>query len=136
VRHGARNAATGALVQLLRERRRQDDCLAVVEALGTVRPAIPTLLLWDHAPPHQPTRVLEAAQRAHSTLAWLHFRAPELNPCEDLWRLMQAVVAANRCFPDLDALARHAIAWLAALTAEARLPCSGLLGRKFQWLAT
>jgi hypothetical protein len=49
---------------------------------------------------------------------------------------MKAVVAANRCFQDLDALARHAVGWLNALTAEARLLCSVLLGRKFQWLAT
>jgi transposase len=134
--HGARTAATGEWVQLLRARRRQDDCLACVEALGQVRPEVSKLLLWDNAPPHQPTRVLEAAARAHSTIAWLPFRAPELTPCADLWRLLKAVVAANRCFPDLDTLARHAVAWLDALTTEARLLCSGLLGRKFQWLAT
>jgi transposase len=134
--HGALNAATGALVQLIHERGRQDDCLAFVEALGQVRPVGPKLLIWDNAPPHHPKRVLGAAERAHITIAWLPFRAPELNPCEDLWRLMKAVVAANRCFSDLDALARHAVAWLANLTAEARLLCSGLLGQKFQWLAT
>jgi hypothetical protein len=49
---------------------------------------------------------------------------------------MKAVVTANRCFPDLDALAHHAVAWLAALIAEASLLCSGLLGQKFQWLST
>ncbi len=136
VLHGALNAATGELVQLIRERSRQDDCLAFVEELGKVRPEVPKLLIWDNAPPHHPKRVLEAAQRANITIAWLPFRAPELNPCEDLWRLMKAVVAANRCFPDLEALARHAVAWLDALTAEARLLCSGLLGEKFQWLAT
>ncbi len=134
--HGALNAATGELVQLIRERSRQDDCLAFIEALGKVRPDVSKLLIWDNAPPHHPKRVLEAAQRAHITIAWLPFRAPELNPCEDLWRLMKAVVAANRCFQDLDALALHAVAWLAARSAEARLLCSGLLGLKFQWLST
>jgi transposase len=136
VLHGALNAATGELVQLIRERSRQDDCLAFVEQLGAIRPNIPKLLIWDNAPPHHPKRVQEAAARSRITIAWLPFRAPELNPCEDLWRLMKAVVAANRCFQDLDALARHAVAWLDALTAEARLLSSGLLGRKFQWLAT
>lgn len=136
VLHGALNAATGELVQLLRERSRQDDCLAFIEALGQVRPEVPKLLIWDNAPPHHPKRVLEAAAQAHITIAWLPFRAPELNPCEDLWRLMKAVVAANRGFPDLDELARHAVDWLAARTDDDRLLCSGLLGRKFQWRST
>jgi transposase len=136
VLHGALNAATGELVQLIRERSRQDDCLAFIEELGKLRPDIPKLLIWDNAPPHHPKRVLEAAQRLHITIAWLPFRSPELNPCEDLWRLLKAVVAANRCAPDLDDLARQAVAWLAALTRETRLLCSGLLGTKFQWLST
>lgn len=136
VLHGALNAATGELVHLIRERSRQDDCLAFVEELATVRPDIPKLLIWDNAPPHHPKRVQEAAARRRITIAWLPFRAPELNPCEDLWRLMKAVVAANRCFQDLDALARHAAAWLDTLTTEARLLSAGLLGTKFQWLST
>ena len=133
---GALNAATGEFVHLIRERSRQDDCLAFVEALGQVRPRVPKLLIWDNAPPHHPKRVLEAAERAHITIAWLPFRAPELNPCEDLWRLMKAVVAANRCAPDLDHLAQQAVDWLTTLSPYDRLRCSGLLGTKFQWLST
>jgi transposase len=136
VLHGALNAATGELVQLIRERSRQDDCLAFVEALGQVRPEVPKLLIWDNAPPHHPKRVLEAAVRAHITIAWLPFRAPELNPCEDLWRLMKAVVAANRWASNMDELAQQAAAWLAALSPYDRLRCSGLLSLKFQWLST
>lgn len=134
--HGALNAASGELVQLIRERGRQDDCLAFVEALGQLRPDVPKLLVWDNAPPHHPKRVLEAAARAHITIAWLPFRSPELNPCEDLWRLMKAVVAANRCAASMDDLAQQAVAWLAALAPDDRLRCSGLLSTKFQWLVT
>jgi transposase len=104
--------------------------------LATVRPEVPKLLIWDNAPPHHPKRVLEAAARLRITIACLPFRSPELNPCEDLWRLMKAVVAANRCPMDLDDLARQAVAWLNRLTDEARLLCADLLGRKFQWLST
>lgn len=136
VLHGALHAATGEFIHLIRERTRQDDCLAFVEVLGTVRPEVPKLLIWDHAPPHHPKRVLEAAARHHITIVWLPFRAPELNPCEDLWRLMKAVVAANRCASDLDALAQQAVTWLDALSPDDRLRCSGLLGTKFQWLST
>lgn len=52
------------------------------------------------------------------------------------WRVMKAVVAANRCAPDLDALVQQAVAWLAALSPYDRLRCSGLLSIKFQWLST
>lgn len=138
VLHGALNAATGELVQLVRERSRQDDCLAFVEALGTVRPNIPKLLIWDNAPPAIPSACW---WRPHSgasqiTSAWLHFRAPELNPCEDLWRLMKAVVAANRAYESVTELAERAVAWLATLLPADRLRISGLFGTKFQWLST
>lgn len=104
--------------------------------MGKLRPEVPKLLIWDNAPPHHPIRVREAAERAHITIAWLPFRAPELNPCEDLWRLMKSVVAANRCAANMDALAVQAAAWLAALSPYDRLRCSGLLSIKFQWLST
>ena len=134
--HGALNAATGELATLLRERSRQDDCLAFVEALGRVRPTVPKLLIWDNAPPHHPKRVQAAAQAAGITIAWLPFRSPELNPCEDLWRLMKGVVAANRVYETVQALAEYARSWLDALPLDDRLRKSGLLSPKFQWLST
>ena len=85
VLHGALNAATGELVQLVRERSRQDDCAAFVEALGPLRPTVPKRLIGDTAPPHHPKRVLAAAEAVHMTIVWLPFRAPELMPCS-AWR--------------------------------------------------
>lgn len=134
--HGALNAATGELVTLIRERSRQDDCLAFVETLGQVRPDVPKLLVWDNAPPHHPKRVQAAAAAARITIAWLPFRAPELMPCEDLWRLTKAVVAANRVYETVQRLAEYAVDWLATRSPFERLRQSGLLGAKFQWLAT
>jgi transposase len=134
--HGALNAATGDLVTRVRERCRQDDCAAFVEALGQVRPAVPKLLVWDNAPPHHPKRVQAAAMAANITLAFLPFRAPELMPCEDLWRLSKAVVAANRVYATVQEQAERAVAWLAALSPFDRLLKSGLFGLKFQWLST
>jgi transposase len=133
---GALNAATGDLLTLIRERSRQDDCLAFVEALGQVRPQVPKLLIWDNAPPHHPKRVLAAAAAAHITRAFLPFRAPELMPCEDLWRLAKALVAANRAYEAVQEQAERAVGWLAALTPFDRLLKSGLFGAKFQWLST
>ncbi len=134
--HGALNAATGDLVALVRERSRQDDCAAFIAALGQVRPDIPKLLVWDNAPPHHPKKVLAAAEAAHIQLAFLPFRAPELMPCEDLWRLGKAVVAANRVYETVQEQAEKALAWLTALSPFDRLLKSGLLGLKFQWLST
>jgi transposase len=114
--HGALNAATGELVALIRERSRQDDCAAFVEALGRVRPHVPKLLGWDNAPPHHPKRVQATATAANIHLVFLPFRSPELMPCEDLWRLAKAVVAANRVYQAVQEQAERAVAWLTTLS--------------------
>lgn len=134
--HGALQVQTGELVEVLRERSRQDDCIVLLERLGQVRPDVPKLLVWDNAPPHHPKRVAAAAAAAHITLVWLPFRSPELNPLEDLWRRLKAVVAANRVYDSLDALAHHALSWLDAHTPEELLRCSSLTSSKFHWLPT
>jgi transposase len=139
VLHGALNAAPSELVSLIRERSRQDDCAAFVEALGQVRPDVPKLLVWDNAPPHHPKKVQAAAAAAHITLTFLTFlpfRAPELMPCEDLWRLTKALIAANRVYAAVQEQAERALAWLATLSPFDRLLKSGLFGAKFQWLAS
>jgi transposase len=134
--HGAINVRTGAFVQLVRERSRQDDALAFVTALGQYDPGVPKLLIWDNAPPHHPTRVRQAAAEAGVEIVWLPFRAPELNPCEDLWRLLKGKVAANRVYAEVADLAAAASRWLADLTAAQVLRSSGLTSPKFQWLLT
>jgi transposase len=134
--HGARTAHSGALVAVLRERSRQDDCIAFLERVGQVRPEVPKLLIWDNAPPHHPKRVREAAANAQITIAWLPFRSPELKPLEDLWRLLKAAVAANRVYATWDALATHAVAWLDAHLPQTLLACCGLTSSKFAWLPT
>lgn len=99
VLHSALNAVTGQFVPLIRplirERSRQEDGLAFVEALGQVRPDVPQRLIWENAPPHHPKRVLETAARAPITMAWLPIRAPELTPCS-AWRRPVAADAGGR----------------------------------------
>jgi len=104
--------------------------------LGQGRPEVPKLLMWDNAPPHHPKRVLEAAAAAQIDIVWLPFRSPELNPCEDLWRRLKAVIAANRAYASLEEEAEPAVAWLDGLSNEGRLRSCGLKSSKFQWLAT
>jgi transposase len=133
---GAINVTSGQVVRLVRERSRKEEVAAFVEALGQVRPAVKKLLIWDNAPPHHPHLVRDTASAAHITLAFLPFRSPELNPCEDLWRLLKGVVAANRVYASLELLVERALAWLDAHTPDAILRCCGLTSSKFDWLPT
>jgi hypothetical protein len=133
---GALNVQTGELVQVVRERCRTADIQAAVAALGQVRPGVPKLLVWDNAPPHHPRLVRQTAEAAGIEIAWLPFRAPELNPCEDLWRRLKHLIAANRVYSSVSELAARAVAWLAALSATDVLRCAGLRSTKFNWLPT
>lgn len=134
--HGMLNLDSGELVYLIRARGRGPDCAAAIAALGQRRPGVPKLLVWDNAPPHHTHAARDAAALAGVELAWLPFRSPELNPCEDLWRHLKSTVAANRAYDSVEALAARASAWLAALAASQVLRLSGLHARKFDWLAT
>jgi transposase len=133
---GALTVVTGRLVTLVREHCRTADTQAFVEQLGTVRPEAPKLLVWDNAPLHHPKVVRHAAEAARITLAFLPFRAPELMPCDDLWRQLKAVVAANRAYAAVTELAERAVAWLDAIPPADRLRRSGLTSSKFTWLPT
>jgi transposase len=134
--HGTVNALTGQMMEVVRERGRSADVAVAIEALGRHRSGIPKLLVWDNAPAHH-TRLVDTTAKAMGIeLAWLPFRSPELNPCEDLWRQLKGQVAANRVYPSVDLLADHAVAWLEDLSAEDVLRCTGLRSSKFDWLPT
>jgi transposase len=136
VLHGALNVATGEVVRLVRERGRGDDVAALVAALGAVRPGVRKLLVWDNAPPHHTKVARNTAAAAGVEVAWLPFRSPELNPCEDLWRHLKNEVAANRVYPTIDDLAARATAWLDGLAPADVLRLAGLRSLKFDWLST
>lgn len=137
---GAINLATGARVEVVRERHRGADSAAFIAALGAKRTATgaepPWLLVWDNAPAHKPKVVQAALATAGITVAWLPFRAPELNPCEDLWRHLKRLIAANRVYPSVDDLAERAVQWLTDLTDEQTRRLAGLASSKFAWLST
>jgi transposase len=133
---GALHVGSGELVHTVRERCRTDDVLAAVQRLGTVRPDVPKLLIWDNAPPHHPHRVRDAAGEVGITLAFLPFRSPELMPLEELWRGLKAVVAANRCYASLEELAERAVDWLDGMSDDERRRRCGLHSSKYDWLPT
>jgi transposase len=133
---GALQVTSGELVRLVRERARTADAVALVEALGAVRPTVPKLLVWDNAPPHHPTAVNQAAQEAGVELVFLPFRSPELMPLEELWRGLKAAIAANRAYPTMEELADCPVAWLDAMANDDRLRRCGVRSSKFNWLPT
>ena len=130
------NVLSGELVRVGRPRARKEDAQALVQTLGQLRPDVAKLLVWDNAPPHQPTSVRQAAEAAGITRTFLPFRAPELNPCEDLWRQLKGVVAANRAYASVEHLLDRALAWLDTLTPSEVLRRSGLASFKFNWVPT
>jgi hypothetical protein len=70
------------------------------------------------------------AAAAHIQLAFLPFQVPELMPCEDLWRLSKAVIAANRADEAVQEQAERAVAWLTNLVSSAQIFSGYLLGSK------
>ena len=136
--HGALNAACGDFVALIRERSRQDDCLAIVDALGRVHPGVPKLLVWDNAPGITPRRTIPSAWRPQPRPPTSRSPGcPSARPNSCRARICGASrrrVAANRPYRDEQAAADlvqsfaeqalHSIGGLFPPTASAVLPCS------------
>ena len=101
-----------------------------------MRPGVPNSPVWDNAPLHRPKRGKEAARAAGTALAFPPFRSPERMPPEDPRRGRKQAVAANRCYPGIDALVERALAWLDGLSNGDRLRRRGLRSSKFDWLPT
>jgi transposase len=131
---GFLNVLTGKLVRTVRQRGRGEDIAAGVRTLGGAE--VRRLLIWDNAPPHQARVARDAAEALGIEIVKLPFRSPELNPLEDLWRLLKAVVAANRVYGSLEELAERAVDYLDGLSEDDVLRLSGLLSSKFNWLPT
>jgi transposase len=136
VLHGALNIGTGELVRVVRERSRGVDSAALVAALAARTAAGRSLLVWDNAPPHQTHIARETAAAVGIAIVPLPFRSPELMPCEDVWREMKRVVAANRAYTDVDELAQRGMGWLDERMPGELLRIAGLRSSKFDWLPT
>jgi transposase len=124
----------GKLVRTVRQRGRGEDIAAGVRKLGDA--GVRRLLIWDNAPPHQARVARDATEALGVEIVKLPFRSPELNPLEDLWRSLKAVVAANRAYESVDELAERAVDYLDELSEDDVLRLSGLLSSKFNWLPT
>ena len=136
VLHGALNIVTGELVRVVREHSRGTDSAALIAAVAAQTPAGRSLLVWDNAPPHHTHVARETAEATGIAIVPLPFRSPELMPCEDVWRGMKGVVAANRAYANVDELAARAVRWLDDCGPAELLRLAGLQSSKFDWLPT
>jgi transposase len=136
VLHGALNVTTGEVVRIVREHNRGLDSAALVAALAVRTPAGRSLLVWDNAPAHHTRLARETAEAVGIAVMPLPFRSPELMPCEDIWREMKRVVAANRVYADVDDLAQRGVGWPDERTPDDLLRIAGLHSSKFIWLPT
>ena len=136
VLHGAVDVTTGAMVRMVRERNRGADSAALIAAVAARTPAGKSVLVWDNAPPHHTRLARETAEATGITILPLPFRSPELMPCEEVWRELKRVVAANRAYADVDELVARAVAWLDSQSPADLLRLTGLRSSKFDWLPT
>ena len=90
-------------------------------------------LLLDRHGSHRHPRSVRLAEQLHIRLLWLPRQHPKLNPVDHLWRGLKNDLAANRQFASVDEQARHAEAWVRALTPTQTLRKVGLLS-KHCWL--
>lgn len=69
-------------------------------------------------------------------IGWLPFRSPDLNPCEDVWRELKRVVAANRAYTDVNEQVQRGVERLDDRSSDEVLCIAGLQSSKFDWLPT
>ena len=123
--YGALDVRSGEVIAEPYPKGRSDHTKAFLRnVLGRVEGEI--LLVWDHASWHiskSVRKLLDECDRLRVLL--LPKRAPEVNPVEDLWRVLKNTVAANVERP-LDALKEACRRFFDDLTPKQALRTAGL----------
>jgi hypothetical protein len=131
---GAINARTGHRIVLIRPRAGGADARAFLVELRRCYRAWGTIwLLADRASGHTDRQTQAIAADLDIRFLWLPKQTPELNAMDQLWRELKRVVAANRQYPTVDALAAAAALWVLLLTPVESCRKAGLLSQHF-WL--
>lgn len=131
---GTINARTGHRVVLARPKAGGADARAFLVELRRHYRRAPTLwVLADRASAHTDRQTQALAQRLRIRFLWLPKQAPELNAMDQLWRELKAIIAANRQFPTIDALATAAMLWVLMLSPIESRRKAGMLSPHY-WL--
>ncbi len=128
---GAINVRTGHRVVLKRPRAGGAGARAFFAELRPRYRAYGTIcLLLDRASGHTDRKTQALAAKLDIRLLWLPKHAPELNPMDQLWRLLKQHVAANRQAQTIDQLADEAEAWILRLSPTDARRKAGLLSQR------
>jgi transposase len=131
---GAINVRSGHRVVLKRRRAGGAEARAFfLELRRRYRAHGAILLLLDRASGHTDRKTQALAAELDIRLLWLPKHAPELNPMDQLWRLLKSHVAANRQAETIDQLAEEAEAWVLRLSSIEVRRKAGLLSAR-AWL--
>jgi transposase len=113
---GALDARTGALIHLVRERKRAVDFVAFLEQLAARYPRGPVVLILDNVITHDAKLVrawLAQPEHWRFQVRWLpKYAAHDHNPIERVWGLLKDHVAANRLYGSIELLVATAERYL------------------------
>ena len=131
---GTIDLRTGRRVLLVRTHQRLTDFHRFLRRLRHGVGACGALwLLLDRHGSHRSPSSLRLADQLNIRLLWLPRQCPKLNSVDHLWRALKNALSANRQFTSIDEQARHAVAWVRALTPKQTLRKAGLLAENC-WL--
>lgn len=131
---GTINPRTGHRVVLVRPTAGGADAQAFLREVRRHYPRAGTIwLLADRASAHTDHRTQALAMQLRIRFVWLPKQASELNAMDQLWRELKRVIAANRQFPTVTALAVAAMLWVLMLSPHEARRKAGLLSPNF-WL--
>jgi transposase len=119
---GALAIRTGRWTYQVRDRMRQEDCLAFLEYLLTVYPRHPVILIVDNYRSHTAGEVRDwLAAHPRLQLHFLPTHCSHLNPVERIWLQLKGDLAANRLYGSITLLLAAVDRFFAAMTPEQAL---------------
>ena len=131
---GTINPRTGHRVVLVRPKAGGEDACAFLREVRRHYPGVATIwLVADRASAHTDHRTQALAATLRVRFVWLPKQASELNAMDQLWRELKRVIAANRQFPTITALAVAAMLWVRMLSPQEARRKAGLVSPNF-WL--
>lgn len=94
--YGALEVESGNWIDSLFDKANSDATISYLKDILSAYPDRPVLLIWDQAGYHTSKKVRQwVDQQPRLTVLFLPKYAPELNPVEQIWRVVKQRVAAN-----------------------------------------
>lgn len=127
------NIHTGRRISIVRQRQRSVEFQELLHQIRSHYRGRRIALFLDEDSSHTAHASRECAANLEIELCWLPLRSPELNPVENLWRILKANRCANRQYASIDAQVEAFIAELDGMSNLHTLSRAGLLSGNF-WL--